>query len=140
MDGDVQTRRRAPRGDTGDIVLGWLTRLVVAFAVLGLVLFDLLSVVTARLSVEDHAVLVARESSERYRATGDLQATYQHAVTVAADADVHDVVPAEEFRVGRDGSVTVTVRRTATTLVTERIGWIDHWATVEARATSDGGR
>jgi hypothetical protein len=85
--------------------------------------------------VEDHAVLIARESSERYRTTGDVQRAYQHAVELAAETDPRDVVPAEEFRVAQDGTVTATVRRTATTLVVSRIGWVEDWADVRAEAT-----
>ena len=106
--------------DRGDIVLGWLTKLVAVLAVLGVVGFDLIALGTARFQAEDHAQAAARAASERYRDGKDLQAAY--------DAAVAEVVPHGEtidpatFSVAPDGAVTLTLHRTASTMVVEKIG------------------
>jgi len=46
--------------DRGDIVLGWLTKLVVTLSLLGVVGFDLISLASARFQGEDHAQSVVR--------------------------------------------------------------------------------
>lgn len=133
--------RRAPArarisGDAGGIVLGWLTKVVVILAVLGVALFDVLSIATARLAVEDHAALAAREASEVYIGSGDPQVAYAEAVSVAADANPLDEVPPQRFSTAPDGTVTLAVRREATTFVVHRIPWIADWAVVSADATA----
>lgn len=116
-------------------MLGWLTRLVVVLGVVGLVAFDAISVATARMSVEDHASEVARAASSEYQRSQDVQRAYGQALLVASEADPANEVPAEAFTATGDGTVTVHLRRTATTLVLARIGWIADWADVEGSAT-----
>lgn len=116
-------------------MLGWLTKLVVGLGLLGLVAFDAIAIGTARLSVQDQAGASARAASESYLHTHDVQAAYQAAAAVAAEADPSNEIPPSSFTAEQDGTVTLRVRRTATTLVVQRIGWIDQWADVSAVAT-----
>lgn len=126
---------RCRTDDTGDIVLGWLTKLVVGLGLLGLVAFDAIAIGTARLSVQDQAGASARAASESYLNTRDVQAAYAAAAAVAAEADPTNEVPPSGFTAEPDGTVTLRVRRTAGTLVVQHIGWIDQWADVSAVAT-----
>lgn len=102
-------------------MLGWLTKVVISLAVLGLLAFDGLALVTARVSAADHAAYAASAAADEYRASKNLQAAYNAASAVAAknaetiDAKTFLVLPA-------DGRVTLTLRKTATTLWLHRVG------------------
>ncbi len=121
---------RCGGSDTGDIVLGWLTKVVVGLSLAGIVAFDGISVATARLAVEDQAAAAALSASEAYRRAGDVQAAYDAAVADATEADPLNQVVPTSFRAEPDGTVTLDVRRTASTLVLRHVGWVDHWADV----------
>ena len=122
-------------GDRGDIVLGWLTRLTVTIAVLGVLAFDGVSLVKARFSAEDSAQTAARAAAEVFRDTHDVQKAYDAAYAVAVEHGA--TVDAPTFRPATDGSVTLTLRETAPTLVLRRVpparGWADVAATVTGR-------
>lgn len=112
--------------DRGDIVLGWLTKLVAALAVLGVIAFDLISLGTTRFQAEDHAQLAARAAVESWKSNKNLQAAYEAAVAeVLEDGDTID--PAS-FAVSPDGEVTLTLQRTAPTMVLQKIGPLRPWA------------
>lgn len=122
-----------PTGDRGDVVLGWLTKLVVTLSVLGVVAFDAVSLGTARLSAEDSAQQAARAAVESYGGAPDLQAAYDAALDeVIADGDSID--PAS-FVAGVDGSITLTLRHETATLLVEKIGPLRKYAVVDRTVT-----
>jgi type II secretory pathway pseudopilin PulG len=125
-------------GDRGDIVLGWLTKLVAVLAVLGVVGFDVISMGSSRFQAEDHAQAAARAATETYRSAKDLQAAYDAALAeVVADGDTIDP---QTFTATPDGRITLTLHRTAPTVVVEKIpparGWAEVDVTVTARPSS----
>ena len=64
------------------------------------------------------------------------RSAYNAAVAAAANRRTpHDVVATEDFKVDEDGTVHLTVSRTATTLIVFRIGPIKDWAHIERHAT-----
>ena len=125
-------------GDRGDIVLGWLTKLVVTLGVLGVIGFDLVSLGAARFQAEDHAQSAARAANESWKSAKDLQAAYDAAVAEVAEHG--DTIDPQTFTVGADGSITLTLHRTASTMVVEKIGparsWTEVDVTVSARSAS----
>lgn len=124
--------------DRGDIVLGWLTKVVAVLAVLGVLGFDAISLGAARFQAEDHAQLAARAAAESYRTGKDLQAAYDAAV--AEIVEYGDSIDPQTFTVAPDGTVTLTLLRVAPTMVIEKIGPARDWAsmttTVSARDTA----
>ena len=120
-------------GDRGDIVLGWLTKLAVTLTVLGVIGFDLISLTSTRFQAEDHAQSAARTATSTYRSTSDLQAAYDAAVAEVAEHG--DTVEPTTFTVGTDGAVTLTLTRTASTMLVEKIGPLRDWARVETTVT-----
>ena len=130
------TRVDGRLGDSerGDVVLSWITKLAVFFGLAGIILFDAISVGTTYSSVADQGSYAAREASETWDATKDLQKAYLAASAVAAEANSLNEVDPKTFRVDTDGRVHLTITRTATTMVLERIGPIEHWAQVEVEA------
>lgn len=132
-------RTRRPTGlpgDRGDIILGWLVKLVVVLGVLGLVGFDVLSVTTNRISLSDDGTTAAMAASDAYGSSHNSRAAYAAADQSAKDAGA--TLETTGFQVLRDGTVFLTLHRTAKTLVIKRIGPLQHLAlgTVAARARS----
>ena len=122
---------RHGRRESGSIVLGWLTKLTVTLVLVGIVLFDSVSVGVVRMSASDDANNAAQSAAFEWQRTHDLQLTYQ----AAADTDTN---PSEQllsrgFRVDGDGSVHLLLKKTARTLVLYRIGALKKYATVTAQ-------
>lgn len=116
-------------GDRGDIVLGWLTKLVVTLAVLGVVGFDLVSLGSARFQAEDHAQAAVRAANESWKSAKDLQTAYDAALAEVVEHG--DTIDPQTFTVGADGGITLTLRRTAPTMLVEKIGPARSWADVD---------
>jgi hypothetical protein len=125
----------APRRDNGSIVIGWLTKLMVATAIIGLALFDTLSIGAAKLGASDDANTAAEAASADFRTSHDVQSAYKTALaTLPSDSET---IPPRQFVVQPDGTVDLVLHRTTTTLVVHRIGALKKYAfiTVHAVAT-----
>ena len=125
------------QGDRGDIVLGWLTRLVVVLAVLGLIAFDGVAVAQAHFQAADRASTAAVAAADEYRTSHNVQQAYNAAfATVSGD----DTIETTTFKVAPDGTVTLRLHHIATTLIIRHIsalkGWAEAVETGEARSTS----
>jgi hypothetical protein len=119
--------------DRGGIVLGWLTKLVVVLSVTGLIGFDLVSLGTSRLQAEDHAQTAARAAVEAYTGPKDLQAAYDAALAeVVADGDSIDT---QTFAFTPDGTVTLTLRSTAPTLLVHKVSALRDYTEVQRTVT-----
>lgn len=117
-----------PVGDRGDIVLGWLTKLTVTLAVLGVLLFDGVSLATGTFQADDHAQRAARAAAQDFQQSKDLQKAYDAAVAeVLADGDTID---APTFRIDGDGGVTLQLTREVPTLVMEKIPPLRRYTTL----------
>ena len=114
--------------DRGDIVLSWLTRIVVVLAIAGLGLFDAISVGTTAVSLTDQGNMAAREASEAWQTTDNVQAAYDAAVKAATEANPQNVVDPETFTIDQDNTVHLTVSRTATTILLYHWGRTAGWA------------
>jgi hypothetical protein len=120
-------------GDRGDIVLGWLSKLVVVIGLLGLVGFDGISLAQARFQAADRATTAASAAADDYRATNDLQKAYNAALTTVSG---NDTIETRTFKVAPDGTVTLRLHHEATTLLVHRIGPLKKW--VDAVETGEG--
>jgi hypothetical protein len=130
---DVPVRRLS--GDTGGIVLGWITRLVLFFSIAGLALFDAISIGTTAMTVADQGSSAAQAASEAWQSGNkDVQTAYNAAVVAAAAQNPADVIATKDFKIDTDGTVHLTVSRTAPTLIVYRIGAIKSWAHIERHA------
>ena len=122
-------RDRSTAVDAGSIVLGWLTKLVLLFAVLGLLLFDGIAIGVNNITAQDDANSAAQAAADNYKTTHDLQAAYSAAVAAAADSN-EKVLP-RSFVIATDGSVHLVLRRETTTLVLHHIGALQKYERVE---------
>ena len=123
--------------DEGSIVLGWLTRLVLSLALLGLVVFDGIAVVAATFTAADHATLAATAAADSYHATGAKAPAY-FAALAALPAGA-DTIDPKTFRVDPDGRVTLHLTRTATTLWLFRIGPLAKYTHAHATGVATAG-
>jgi hypothetical protein len=115
-------------GDSGSIVVGWLTRLVALFAVLGFLAYDGVMLVTANFGASDDAGVAASAAADSYAVTKDVRAAYAAAVKAVADKD--DVVETKTFQIDTTGKVTLTVDRSPSTLWMHRVGPLKKWTLV----------
>lgn len=133
--------RTALAAERGDIVLGWLTKLIVALAIIGVVVFDSMAVVVARVSAEDDANTAAMAASDTWvaqRGEHNLQLAYNAAAAAVAGKD--ETVLTNGFTIDPDGTVHLRLTKHATTLVMYRVGPLKKytWVTVSGQGKSLG--
>jgi hypothetical protein len=121
-------------GDRGDIVLGWLTKVVVTLALLGLVAFDAISIGWTKVSLTDQAQTASIQASTTWLHTKDVQKAYDAAVASATEDNPLNQVDANDFTVDSDGTVHLRLHRDAATLLVSRIGPIRGWGQITADA------
>jgi hypothetical protein len=112
-----------------DVVLGWLTKLVLVLSVLGVLGLDGFAWASARVGAQDSAERAGRAAASAWEETPHLQSAYDAALTeVGSD----ETVDPSSFTAGPDGTVTLTLRREATTLVLHRIAPLRHLTVLTA--------
>ncbi len=99
------------------MVIGWLTRLTVTLAVVGVLLFDGAALVIGRVSTADNADLAAQAAADAWSTTHSMKASLLAAQT-AAGGD--ELVP-DSLRIAPDGSTAVAVHRSLSTLVVRHV-------------------
>jgi hypothetical protein len=122
------------RRDSGSIVIGWLTKLVVAIAVVGVALFDSISIGAARLGATDDASAAAEAAGASYRTSHDVQAAYQAALETLPSSS--ESLPPQQFVVQSDSTVDLVLRRTTNTLLARRIGPLKKYVVVVVHGES----
>ena len=111
--------------ERGDIVVGWLSRVALVFAVVGVVGYDAISIGVTRASVSDRASSAAMAGSEAWAHTGD--ARQVTAAVTAAAAQNGDTVRPNSIRIDQDGTVHTVLCHTATTLLAYRTKTTRKW-------------
>lgn len=108
------------RGDAGSIVVGWLVKVAAVLLIIGVSAFDAISVGVARLNGSDDANTAASAAASTWQSTHNIDQTLlaaQNAIT-----SVNEEVLPNSLSVAPDGTVHLSLRRKATTLVLYRIG------------------
>lgn len=122
--------------DNGSIVLGWLTRLVLVMAVLGLIGFDGVALVKTNFTASDHAITAASAGADSYRQTKNVQQAYDAAVAAVPG----DTIDPKLFLVNpTTGAVHLTVAEKVVTLWVYRISPLKKYTTVHASADAKPG-
>jgi len=124
--------------DTGDVILGWIVRLVAGLAVVGVLTFDALSIGSSRLSIEDQANSAARAAADTWAANHDAQAAFDSAWTVAIEANATNQVDPRSFVIDPQGQAHVTLTREAPTFIVRLVAPLRHWAQVRSVTVSKG--
>lgn len=137
MAGSVPVVPRARlTGDRGDALMSWIVKIALVLGIFGIGLFDAISIGTTSVTLADQGSYAARQASEVWQQNQDLQKTYDAAVVAAREDNPQNRIVTQDFRVDPDGTVHLTVTRTASTIVVRRIGPIRAWAYV--RHTAEG--
>lgn len=118
--------------DRGDIVLSWLVRVIVLLAVVGVMAFDVLSVGSSRLSIDDQATTAARAAADSWAASHDRQGAFDAAWRSATESDATNDVDVKSFSIDAAGVAHVTLRREAPTFVVRLIPPLRRLAVVRA--------
>jgi Flp pilus assembly protein TadG len=116
------------------VITGWLLKLVLSFALLGVVVFEAGSPLLTRAQIDGVAHDAADAAGLELVQHGDAQRAQQAAEAVAADNDVE----LKAFTVDAQGLAHVTVEREARSLVLKNWDRTAGWYDVEVSAT--GGR
>lgn len=124
---------RRVHGERGDIIVGWLTKITVFLALTGVLGFDLVSVATTKMSAADDAQNAARKAADVYQDTKDVQTAYTAALDYVEERN--GAIDPADFLVERDGTVRVTVQKTATTVVFYRTSKSKKWTLVKAEGS-----
>lgn len=115
-------------GEQGDIITGWLFRLLAFMAVLVVVGYEVISIGLNVVTLDDNAREVARAARDAYRVEGSLDDAEDAAQEVA---DLHGV---EVVGLVEDGDdLIVSLEKQAPTLLVHRVGPLEDLAT----ATTD---
>jgi hypothetical protein len=123
--------------DRGSIVLGWLGKLAIGFALLGLLAFDGFTVVVASFGAADDATTAASAAADDFHTSKSVQSAYNAAV--AAVSGKGDTVETTSFSIAQNGQVTLTVDRHPKTLWMHRIGALKHFLDIRQTATGAPG-
>jgi hypothetical protein len=123
--------------DRGDVILGWLTRIVASIAIVAVLGFDALSIAVTHVSTKDDANTAAVAASAAWRSDhGDLTATLQAAQ--ASVAGHNETVVATSLYVDPDGTVHLKVQHVASTLLAKHVdaAWANVVVEGSGRSTS----
>ena len=123
------------RRDCGSIVAAWLIKLTVVIGVIGVMLFDVLSVTAAKVGAEDDASQVASAAQTEWRNSHNLQSAYNAAVA-ALDSASDRIVPSS-FSIDPQGTVRLELRRTTKTLIVQHIGPLKSYRVVTVHGEAD---
>jgi hypothetical protein len=125
----------ALRSERGSIVLGGLTKMVLLFAVLGLIVYDGVAIGYTHFSTADHGSLAADKAGDVWRETNDITKAYQ-AAQASLRASGERIDP-KTFSIEPETD-TVRFRLTghAPTLVAQRIPWTRPMTVVEVQVVT----
>lgn len=115
------------RDEHGGIITGFLLRMVILFALLGVTIYEAGAVIVSKVAVEGIANDAAREAAVRYDQTsGSTNKAKRECERLAARADAECV----SLKI-QDGFVRTTVRKEASTLIIHRIAGLSRHTVAE---------
>ncbi len=127
-------RRQAGRWtDAGEIVTGWLTRLTITLAVLGVLAYDGIAYGVSAIDIRDAAADGARAAADDFAIFRDVERAYESATAAAGE---ESTIPPETFTIDNAGTVSLVARRSVDTLVLRFLPRSGEWLTVEATAAA----
>lgn len=115
------------------IIADWFVKILLGFVVVGVLLFEAGAILVNFFTLDNTADSIANEISHSIIAARDVPERIR-------EDEARELARAEGarlvgFEIDTEARVVrVRLRREASTLVVERIGWISHWA----RATAEG--
>lgn len=117
--------------DAGTIVIGWLVKIALVLAVVGIVGFDSIAIASGHLNTTDDANSAASAAAAEYQSSHSVQSALVAAK--AAVTNPNEVLIANTLTINPDGSATVVVERTITTLVMNHFGPLKKYTDIKVR-------
>ena len=114
----LSPRLRDERG----VIVSFVVKTLVIFAILGVVAFDAGQVVVDQIKAGDVAQTAAQAAAETYYSTKNEDRAKQAGITAAAEQAV-----VTSIQIMADGSAVATVERPATTLLVQRVSFLKHF-------------
>lgn len=108
------------------MVIGWLTRLTVTLAVLGVLLFDSAALVMGRVSTADNADVAAQAAADAWSSTH----SYRSSLLAAQTAAGGDEIVPDSLKIAPDGSTALAVHRTVSTLAVQHVPRLEELAVI----------
>jgi hypothetical protein len=105
--------------DERGVIVNFLVKTMVVFAILGVIAYDLGQVVVAQVKAQDTASAAALAGADTFFSTKDAVRARNAADAAAASEDSASRIVA--FTINGDGSVSVTVEHRANTLIVSRM-------------------
>ena len=129
-----QRRRAGERGAVGTIIIVW----IVVTALVGVAVIDASSIFLTRFRLSDVASTAATQAANAYRGDRSVQDACQAAVQSMASDDADAQLAKKNGCVVNPttGQVTITVRKSAQTILAGRIGFTKHYAKVVVSETN----
>jgi hypothetical protein len=115
--------------DHGDVILGWLMRVLITFSLVAAIGFDALSIGVAHVSARDDANTAAVAASEAWLSNGG-NAQQTLAAAEQAISQHGETLVAGSLLVSTNGTAQLQVRREAGTVLVCRLGPLKSWADV----------
>jgi hypothetical protein len=115
--------------DGGSIVIGWLTRIVVVMAIVGVIGFDAMAIVQGHVTASDEADEIAQDAHDTWSDTHNVDKAY---ATASGEVKAKgDSIPKGGFTIEpKTGYVTIKVQHSVDTIVAKRFGFSRAWATM----------
>jgi hypothetical protein len=115
--------------ERGAVVVGWLTKVVAALAVIAICGFDSVAIMATHVSLQDDANSAAEAANLAWNERGhNVQAAYDAAYEWANQH--HETLPIKDFSVQPDGTVHLRLDKKTTTLIVHRVGPLKKYADV----------
>ncbi len=110
--------------DERGVIIGFVVRTMLIFALLGVIAFDAGQVVVDQIKAGDVAHTAAQAAADAYFSTKNVAKAKAAGMAAAAAAD--PTVTVTSIQVASNGTATVTVTRLATTLIVQRVSFLRH--------------
>jgi hypothetical protein len=117
---------RATGTDCGAVRVGYVTKLAVALAVIGVFGYDGVSVLAVHVATSSDAANAADAASANWQQTHNVTLAYQAASSSVASHHEKVLTCSTCFSIAPDNTAHVELRRTAHTLLFSRIGFLRH--------------
>jgi hypothetical protein len=124
--------------DEDGVILSGMVKLILGLAIAGFILIEAGQIVFARISVQDLADRAAAAAADAYDDTGSIDAARDAAEEVVATDESAKIREKKgSFVVNPvDRSVRIVLRKRASTLIVDKIGFLEGFTIAEGRATA----
>jgi len=117
------------------VVIGWLTRIAIALAVVFVVGYDGIALTASRLGAVDDANQAASDAAASWHGSHNVQAA---AAAAAAVLPASETLIPTSVVIATDGSVQLQVHRVTATLIAKQIPGVNNWVAFTVTGTATG--